>query len=207
MRTQRPSEMSFAPQLDFTFRPREIRKRWILLINPFYPKDPLASFGKHVLTPTLALTSIAAATPPEWEVRYWDENLLQGPPPRDPFPEVVGITVHLTFASRAYELARWYRSRGSVVVLGGLHATSCPDEVATHADAVAVGEEFPQIGKGEPVMDDQAAQDRQPDTLMDEAVEPGGGGIPVYQVERFFLFDQAGFGCNLPFSNRHSTSQ
>ena len=140
MRTHAPSKMSFAPQLDFTFRPREVRKRWILLINPFYPKDPLASFGKHVLTPTLALTSIAAATPPEWEVRYWDENLLQGPPPRDPFPEVVGITVHLTFANRAYELARWYRSRGSVVVLGGLHATSCPDEVATHADAVAVGE-------------------------------------------------------------------
>ena len=24
--------------------------------------------------------------------RYWDENLLQGPPPLDPFPQVVGIT-------------------------------------------------------------------------------------------------------------------
>src|SRR5688500_227456 len=45
----------------------------ILLINPFYRKDPNASFGKHVLTPTLALTSIAGATPPGWNVRYWDE--------------------------------------------------------------------------------------------------------------------------------------
>ena len=140
MHTHVPSKMRFAPQLYSEFRPPGIRKRRILLINPFYPKDPHASFGKHVLTPTLALTSIAAATPPEWELSYWDENLLQGPPPRDPFPEVVGITVHLTFANRAYELARWYRSRGSVVVLGGLHATSCPDEVAAHADAVAVGE-------------------------------------------------------------------
>ena len=52
-----------------------------LLLNPFYAKDPRASFGKHVLTPTLALTSIAGATPPHWDVRYWDENLLQGPPP------------------------------------------------------------------------------------------------------------------------------
>src|SRR5436190_22867102 len=66
----------------------------ILLINPFYRKDPNASFGKHVLTPTLALTSLAGATPSEWTVRYWDENLLQGPPPAEPFPEVVGITVH-----------------------------------------------------------------------------------------------------------------
>src|SRR4051794_25987041 len=81
--------------------------RYALLINPFYPKDPHASFGKHVLTPSLALTTVAGATPPGWRVRYWDENLLQGPPPSDPFPQVVAITVHLTFAQRAYELSRW----------------------------------------------------------------------------------------------------
>ena len=72
--------------------------------------------------------------------RYWDENLLQGPPPWEPFPQVVGITVHLTFADRAYELARWYRSRGAKVVLGGLHVLSCPEEAAPHADALAIGE-------------------------------------------------------------------
>lgn len=111
-----------------------------LLINPFYPKDPRASYGKHVLTPTLALTSIAAATPNHWDVRYWDENLLQGPPPRDPVPHVVGITVHLTFARRAYELAAWYRAHGSIVVLGGLHVLSCPEEALSHADAIAIGD-------------------------------------------------------------------
>ena len=55
-------------------------------------------------------------------------------------PEVVGITVHLTFARRAYELARWFRAQGSKVVLGGLHTLSCPDEVAPHADALALGD-------------------------------------------------------------------
>ena len=121
-------------------RPRGIARRYALLINPFYPKDPHASFGKHVLTPTLALTSIAAATPPSWRVRCWDENLLQGPPPTRPFPQAVGITVHLTFARRAYELADWYRGRGAKVILGGLHIASCPQEAAPHADALAVGE-------------------------------------------------------------------
>jgi radical SAM superfamily enzyme YgiQ (UPF0313 family) len=114
--------------------------RHALLVNPFYPKDPHASFGKHVLTPTLALTSVAGATPPGWTVRYWDENLLQGPPPHAPFPQVVGISVHLTFARRAYALARWYRDRGAKVVFGGLHVLSCPDECAPHADALAIGE-------------------------------------------------------------------
>ncbi len=113
---------------------------YALLINPFYPKDPHASFGKHVLTPTLALSSVAAATPSHWRIRAWDENLLQGPVPADPLPQVVGISVHLTFAKRAYELARWFRARGCVVVLGGLHVLSCPDEAAAHADALALGE-------------------------------------------------------------------
>ena len=85
-----PRAMRIAPQLDPAFRPTSIRRRYALLINPFYPKDPHASFGKHVLTPTLALTSVAASTPDAWDVAYWDENLLQGPPPSDPFPEVVG---------------------------------------------------------------------------------------------------------------------
>ena len=123
-------------------------RRHALLLNPFYPKDPIASFGKHVLTPTLALTSIAGATPEGWELSYWDENLLQGVPPSDPLPEVVGISVHLTFAERAYELARWYRAMGSIVILGGLHVVSCPEEAQPHADAIAIGDGvalWPQI--------------------------------------------------------------
>jgi radical SAM superfamily enzyme YgiQ (UPF0313 family) len=144
----RPREMAEAPVLDPGRLVGPVMRRHALLINPFYPKDAHASFGKHVLTPTLALTSVAGATPGDWSVRYWDENLLQGPPPVDPFPAVVGITVHLTFAGRAFELAAWYRRRGAKVVLGGLHVVSCPDECAPHADALAMGDGtqlWPQI--------------------------------------------------------------
>src|SRR5438093_7834553 len=116
-----PRALRIAPALDPNVRPGLPRPRHALLINPFYAKDPHASFGKHVLTPTLALTSIAGATPPGWRLRYWDENLLQGAPPAKPMPEAVGISVHLTFSERAYELAKWFRARGAKVVLGGLH--------------------------------------------------------------------------------------
>ena len=139
-RRWRPVEMARPPLLDPAIPAGPIKPRHALLINPFYPKDPNASFGKHVLTPTLALTSFAATTPGHWTVRYWDENLLDGRPPFVPMPAVVGITVHLTFAKRAFELARWYRSRGSKVVLGGLHVLSCPEECSPHADALAVGD-------------------------------------------------------------------
>src|ERR1041384_4354465 len=127
-----PAEMSTAPALDASAPAAPIEPRYVLLLNPFYAKDPHASFGKHVLTPSLALTSIAATTPPEWSVSYWDEDLLHGPPPSDPFPQVVGITVHLTFAKRAFALAKWYRDRGAKVILGGLHVLSCPEECAPH---------------------------------------------------------------------------
>jgi radical SAM superfamily enzyme YgiQ (UPF0313 family) len=132
--------MKFPPTLDHRAPARPVKPRTALLINPFYPKDPHASFGKHVLTPTLALTSFAATTPAHWDVQYWDENLLDGRPPFAPLPEVVGITVHLTFAQRAFELARWYRIRGSRVILGGLHVLSCPEDCAPHADALALGD-------------------------------------------------------------------
>lgn len=133
-------DMREAPRLDPVAPAGPVRRRHALLVNPFYAKDPHASLGKHVLTPSLALTSVAGSTPESWTVAYWDENLLNGPPPLDPMPEVVGITVHLTFAERAYALARWYRERGARVVLGGLHVLSCPDEAAPHADALAFGE-------------------------------------------------------------------
>src|SRR4051812_36290425 len=135
-----PREMIAAPVLDSHAPPARVESRYALLINPFYPKDANASFGKHVLTPTLALSSFAATTPEHWRLAYWDENLLKGRPPFEPMPEVVGITVHLTFAGRAYELADWYRARGAKIVWGGLHVLSCPDEGAPHADTLALGD-------------------------------------------------------------------
>jgi radical SAM superfamily enzyme YgiQ (UPF0313 family) len=135
-----PREMTTAPALESNEPGCLVEPRYALLINPFYPKDANASFGKHVLTPTLALTSFAATSPEHWRVEYWDENLLDGRPPFRPMPQVVGITVHLTFAKRAFELADWYRARGSKVIFGGLHVLSCPDECAPHADALALGD-------------------------------------------------------------------
>ncbi len=64
----RPDAMLHPPALDHSASARPVRPRSALLLNPFYPKDPHASFGKHVLTPSLALTSFAATTPEHWDV-------------------------------------------------------------------------------------------------------------------------------------------
>jgi hypothetical protein len=44
--------MMTPPWLDAEAGVKPVRPRTALLINPFYPKDPHSSFGKHVLTPT-----------------------------------------------------------------------------------------------------------------------------------------------------------
>lgn len=134
-----PPEMQTAPAID-QLRPGPVESRYTLLINPFYPKNPHGSYGKHVLTPALGLTAIAAVTPLRWRVEFWDENLLQGPPPADPMPAAVGISVHLCFARRSYELAQWYHRHGAKVILGGPHVQAYPDEVAPNADAIVIGD-------------------------------------------------------------------
>jgi len=47
-----PEDMITAPKLG-PLPPRKLAQaRYALLINPFYRKDPRASYGKHVLTPS-----------------------------------------------------------------------------------------------------------------------------------------------------------
>jgi radical SAM superfamily enzyme YgiQ (UPF0313 family) len=115
----------------------------ILLVNPRYRRNPCSSAGRHALTPSLALPLLAAATPPGYRVRFFDENLELRAAPLHPLPEVVGITVHTAFAVRAYELADRYRQAGARVVLGGLHASALPEEARRHADAVVTGDGVP----------------------------------------------------------------
>jgi len=54
--------------------------------------------------------------------------------------DLVGISALTPTAERAYELADEFRRRGAKVVLGGLHVTTLPDEAASHADGIVIGE-------------------------------------------------------------------
>ncbi|MCA9664194.1 MAG: B12-binding domain-containing radical SAM protein [Myxococcales bacterium] len=88
--------------------------------------------------PTLSLASLAAATPPQFDVCIVDllrERLVLDEP-----VDLVGISASTPRINAAYELARRYRERGVTVVLGGHHVTALPDEALAHADAVVCGE-------------------------------------------------------------------
>ena len=117
----------------------------LYLINP---SNPLVSmvrvkdnrWNRYRVWKPLGLMVLAGLTPPEWEISIIDENL--GVPDYGvmPRPDLVGITAFTSQANRAYEVAAIFRRLGVPVVMGGIHATMCREEVMARADVVVTGE-------------------------------------------------------------------
>jgi radical SAM superfamily enzyme YgiQ (UPF0313 family) len=86
----------------------------------------------------LPAATLAGLTPGDVEVRFYDDRME--PVPFDEPTDLVAISVETYTARRAYQIASEYRKRGVPVVMGGFHASLCPDEVAQFAEAVVCGE-------------------------------------------------------------------
>lgn len=117
----------------------------LLLINPSNPLATVVRLNQNRLNrfrvwKPLGLMVLAGLTPPEWEISIVDENLGVSDYAALPRPDLVGVTAFTSQANRAYELAASFRRRGVPVVMGGIHATTCPDEVLERVDAVVTGE-------------------------------------------------------------------
>ena len=110
----------------------------IKLIAPMCSRRPMDSLWKVRMSPPLGLLVLGALTPREHEIELADENVERCR--FNDAPDLVGITVKADTFKRACEIAQGYRRRGIRVVMGGIHPTVCPDDCATHADAVVVGE-------------------------------------------------------------------
>jgi radical SAM superfamily enzyme YgiQ (UPF0313 family) len=125
----------------------------LYLINPSNPlvsivKVKQSRWNRYRVWKPLSLMVLAGLTPPEWEITIVDENL--GPPDYAsmPRPDLVGITAFTSQANRAYEVAAHFQRRGVPVVMGGIHATMCQDEVMARVNAVVTGEAegiWPQV--------------------------------------------------------------
>src|SRR5438874_9244800 len=94
----------------------------------------------------LPAAAIAGLTPRDVEIRFYDDRMERVP--FDEPTDLVAISVETYTAKRAYQIASEYRKRRVPVVMGGFHATLCPDEVARYAEAVVCGEAealWPQV--------------------------------------------------------------
>src|SRR5215470_1273497 len=122
----------------------------IALINPIARRTQ----GYHTIgskIPQLGLQVLAELIPLEHHVdiiheifgnECTDQNVRRGN------YELVGVTSYTSGATRAYEIAAQCRREEIPCIIGGPHASACPQEAAQHFDSVAVGEcdeIFPKI--------------------------------------------------------------
>lgn len=113
----------------------------IRLIDPAY-EHPFISHSLKVIKTIwfarLTLTTLAALTPSDIEVKITDENVE--PIDFEEDVDLVGLTGMVIHAPRAYQIAQRFQQRGIPVVMGGPHASSLPLEAKEHVDAVVIGE-------------------------------------------------------------------
>jgi hypothetical protein len=117
----------------------------LYLINPSNPlvsivKVKESRWNRYRVWKPLSLMVLAGLTPPEWETSILDENLGVPDYAALPRPDLVGITAFTSQANRAYEVADHFRRLGVPVVMGGIHATMCLEEVLERVDAVVTRE-------------------------------------------------------------------
>lgn len=110
----------------------------LTIVHPCIGRKPGQKYIRTWQMEALPAATIAGLTPKDVEIRFYDDRMEQIP--FDETTDLVALSVETYTAKRAYQIATEYRKRRVPVVMGGFHATLCPDEVAQHAEAVVCGE-------------------------------------------------------------------
>ena len=111
-------------------------RKSILMISPARRRVPGEDFIFKMSF--LNLPYLAAVTPSDYAVQIVDEQ--HEPVDFNADVWLVALSAQTPVAPRAYTVAARFRARGIPVVMGGVHASTLPDEALQHVDAVIVGE-------------------------------------------------------------------
>lgn len=98
----------------------------------------LPTLGKSCIFPNLSMPTLAGLTPREHDVTLCDENVE--PIDFDVDADIVGITGYIVHEQRMREIIAEFKKRGRFVVVGGPHASLCPEEWRGHCDVLFVDE-------------------------------------------------------------------
>jgi radical SAM superfamily enzyme YgiQ (UPF0313 family) len=118
----------------------------IYLINPkddcpgYEGAEVLQAWGiaNKVVLADLTMPTVAALAPASWTIKLCDERIEPVDMACD--AEVIGITGKTSQRRRMIELAREFRGRGRLVVIGGPYASLDPEDMRSHADILVRGE-------------------------------------------------------------------
>jgi radical SAM superfamily enzyme YgiQ (UPF0313 family) len=97
--------------------------------------------------PSLGLLTLAGQTPAHISCEYLE---IRADSVAEPRFDAVALSTLTATSREAFAVAAKYRALGIPVILGGLHATLCPEDCSLHVDSVVIGEGelvWPQILK------------------------------------------------------------
>ncbi|HEX9926494.1 MAG TPA: radical SAM protein [Anaerolineae bacterium] len=167
----------------------------LTIIHPCIGRRPGQPYiGTWQMEPLIAAV-LAGLTPPEIEIKFYDDRLETIP--FDEPTDLVAISVETYTAKRAYQIASEYRRRAVPVVMGGFHATLCPEEVADYAEAVVIGE---AEGLWPQVIDD--FRHGKPEKIYRQPARPSLKGLnpdrTIFRGKRYLSIGlvEAGRGCH-----------
>ena len=119
-------------------------KKKVCFINPAFPES-LWSFhgvtsliGKKGSFAPLGIATIAACTPPDFEIEIYDEEIESINFDTD--ADIIALTAFNVQSGRAFEIAREFRKHGKLVCMGGPYASLCPEKCTPHVDVLLEGE-------------------------------------------------------------------
>ena len=114
----------------------------VLFITPYDNNYRYKSaFTKSLSYMPLTMPYLAALIPEKYNAkcRAIDEGVEKVNYDKLEFYDIVAITSVTSSVKRGYELAAYFKGKGSYVVMGGHHVTLMPDEAAEYADTVMTG--------------------------------------------------------------------
>lgn len=93
--------------------------------------------------PSLGLLTLAAHTPPDWQVVYreidaCDEIILNEIEAEA--PDLIAFSSLTARINETYRISTYFRQRGIKTAIGGLHVSALPEEAAAYTDYVLQGE-------------------------------------------------------------------
>lgn len=109
----------------------------VTFVYPCIGRFPSTEYVRSWQMQPLSIAVLAALTPDNWDRTLFDDRMEDID--YDVRTDLVAISIETYNARRGYQIARRFRKRGIAVVMGGFHATFCPDEVLEFADAVCIG--------------------------------------------------------------------
>lgn len=81
---------------------------------------------------------IESVTPNDVEMEYIDERIEEIPDVIN--SDVIALSVETFAARRAYQIAKKYKTDKNIIVMGGFHPTSMPEEALQYCDTVLIGD-------------------------------------------------------------------